>query len=307
MLFRSLFRSDLVGITEVACPGGPDRHEEESSVTDLLLFPRHGSFTNAPNAGEPMHADPTRVLFLNRDEGYRVRHARPIADATTVVWVEPSALDHLLGERGLRAMGGRAFSTVAGRTSPMSDLSLRKLVRSLTQSSVGLASADGLLIEEVAVGVVADAVAPGPERPASRAGSAARRTRVRAVRRVQETIAEDLGRSNSLGSLAAITGMSPTHLSRVFHQTVGLPIHRYRRRLRLRAALDRLLEGERDLTGLALDLGFADHSHLTASMRGEYGLTPSAVRAGGAGGAGRAAGVGAGLARPDLVKRAGTS
>ncbi|WP_348652834.1 AraC family transcriptional regulator [Polyangium sp. y55x31] len=40
----------------------------------------------------------------------------------------------------------------------------------------------------------------------------------------------------------------------------------------------RLLGGARDLTALALDLGFADHSHFTNAFRREFGCSPSAVR-----------------------------
>jgi AraC-like DNA-binding protein len=44
-------------------------------------------------------------------------------------------------------------------------------------------------------------------------------------------------------------------------------------------ALERLAAGERDLTALALDLGFADHAHLTNTVRRELGRPPSAFRA----------------------------
>ncbi len=54
--------------------------------------------------------------------------------------------------------------------------------------------------------------------------------------------------------------------------------HRYLVRLRLGEALDRLAQGERDLATLATDLGFAHHSHFTASFRTTYGTTPAAVR-----------------------------
>ncbi len=82
-----------------------------------------------------------------------------------------------------------------------------------------------------------------------------------------------------LTEIAAAFGMSPFTLCRVFHRHAGLPVHRYRVRLRLRHALDRLAGGERDLTGLALDLGFSDHSHLTNAFRAEFGVPPSAFRA----------------------------
>ena len=49
-------------------------------------------------------------------------------------------------------------------------------------------------------------------------------------------------------------------------------------RLRVRAALERLSGGERDLARLAAELGFADQSHLCRVVRAETGGTPSALR-----------------------------
>jgi AraC-like DNA-binding protein len=50
-------------------------------------------------------------------------------------------------------------------------------------------------------------------------------------------------------------------------------------RLRLHASLERVAEPGSDLTAVALDLGFASHSHFTAAFRRSFGLTPSALRA----------------------------
>jgi hypothetical protein len=75
------------------------------------------------------------------------------------------------------------------------------------------------------------------------------------------------------------TGCSPHHLSRVFSQLTGLTVSQYRNRLRVSLALERVAEGEPDLAGLAWDLGFADHAHLTRTVRAATGRTPSSLRA----------------------------
>jgi AraC-like DNA-binding protein len=49
-------------------------------------------------------------------------------------------------------------------------------------------------------------------------------------------------------------------------------------RLRVRAAMERLAGGERDLARLAADLGFADQSHLCRVVRDETGRTPAVLR-----------------------------
>jgi len=46
----------------------------------------------------------------------------------------------------------------------------------------------------------------------------------------------------------------------------------------LRMALE-LLRSRRGLTEIALDLGYASHSHFTSAFRNYFGITPSRYRA----------------------------
>lgn len=91
-------------------------------------------------------------------------------------------------------------------------------------------------------------------------------------------LSDSIDEPPSLIDLAARLDCSPFHLSRVFRTTTGLTLRGYIRRLRAALAADRLRRGEDDLTSLALDLGFCDHSHFTNSFRREWGVTPSRVR-----------------------------
>jgi AraC-like DNA-binding protein len=78
--------------------------------------------------------------------------------------------------------------------------------------------------------------------------------------------------------LARRVAVSPHHLSRVFRTETGETISRYRNRLRVRLALERLASGEPCLARLAADLGFADQGHLARVVRRELGATPSLLR-----------------------------
>ncbi|MGH3403132.1 MAG: helix-turn-helix transcriptional regulator, partial [Streptosporangiaceae bacterium] len=93
----------------------------------------------------------------------------------------------------------------------------------------------------------------------------------------REALAADPARPG-LADLARRVGCSPHHLSRVFHRQTGLTLTRYRRRILVLAALDAFEAGERDLTGLAARVGFADHAHLTRTVRQECGRTPRDLR-----------------------------
>lgn len=73
-------------------------------------------------------------------------------------------------------------------------------------------------------------------------------------------------------------GTSAFHLCRSFRAVHGRTLHRHLTSLRLRASLEAVAERRQDLTQVALDHGFASHSHFTAAFRREYGLTPRAWR-----------------------------
>ncbi|MFG2107029.1 helix-turn-helix domain-containing protein [Micromonospora chersina] len=77
---------------------------------------------------------------------------------------------------------------------------------------------------------------------------------------------------------ARALGVSPYRLRREFQARVGVPLTRYRNRLRVGRFLDRLEEGAESLAGLAAGLGFADQAHLTRTVRAQLGHTPGRLR-----------------------------
>jgi len=93
----------------------------------------------------------------------------------------------------------------------------------------------------------------------------------------REVIARHLTSSLSLSSIAVGVGVSPFHLARVFRMQCGSSVHEYVHQLRLRTALSRVMDGE-DLTRVALDMGYASHSHFTARFRRVFGSPPSSLR-----------------------------
>jgi len=100
----------------------------------------------------------------------------------------------------------------------------------------------------------------------------------RAVERARELLACDPSSADSLHEIARAVASSPFHLARRFKQANGIGLHGYRTRLRMALALARLCDGEENLTGLALDLGYSSHSHFTATFRSHFGASPSNAR-----------------------------
>ncbi|MGH8791700.1 MAG: helix-turn-helix transcriptional regulator [Stackebrandtia sp.] len=111
----------------------------------------------------------------------------------------------------------------------------------------------------------------------SRGSPAARTARRRLADAAQEALAF-APQTSSLTALARRLGTARSHLSRVFHAETGETLTRRRARLRVQAALDSLETGDDNLSELAVRLGFADHAHLTRTMRRETGATPRELR-----------------------------
>jgi AraC-like DNA-binding protein len=118
-------------------------------------------------------------------------------------------------------------------------------------------------------------LAAEPQVPGRRAVGARRSQRLADL--VRQAINDDV--RVRLDELALLAGVSAYHLSRTFRRVTGMTISRYRRRIRVRSAIDRLATGERDLARLAAELDYADQAHLTRSLRSEIDITPGHLRA----------------------------
>jgi transcriptional regulator GlxA family with amidase domain len=100
-----------------------------------------------------------------------------------------------------------------------------------------------------------------------------------AVHRVQDAIAGDPARPWPARRLAQLAGTSPRHLSRLFHEHVGMHLADYRNRLR--AALARELIGQTrlDIERVAERAGFASTRQLRRVWRQLYASSPREARA----------------------------
>ncbi|WP_435591624.1 helix-turn-helix domain-containing protein [Nocardia sp. bgisy118] len=86
--------------------------------------------------------------------------------------------------------------------------------------------------------------------------------------------AASAGGPPSLGDLAAAVAMSPSRLSHLFTEHVGLPYAAWRRWTRLHLAVGTVRAGG-SLTEAAHAAGFTDSAHLTKTCRDLFGITPT--------------------------------
>jgi transcriptional regulator GlxA family with amidase domain len=99
-----------------------------------------------------------------------------------------------------------------------------------------------------------------------------------AVHRVQDAIAADLTKSWSLSALARLAGASDRHLSRLFHEHVGMSIPEYSNRLRVAYAQELLRETRFDMERVAEQSGFSSTRQLRRAWQRIYKGPPREVR-----------------------------
>ena len=73
-------------------------------------------------------------------------------------------------------------------------------------------------------------------------------------------------------------GIAPWTLSRDFGLVFGVSPETFRARARARHALKRIRDTHAPLASIAVQLGFADQSHMTRSVKQLTGITPQAWR-----------------------------
>lgn len=95
-----------------------------------------------------------------------------------------------------------------------------------------------------------------------------------AVQIIQERYAEPL----TVAELAAETGLSRSQFDRQFQRLFGMSPREYLLRVRVRAACRMLIQTEDQVTQIALQTGFYDHSHFSRTFRRIMGTSPLVFR-----------------------------
>jgi AraC family transcriptional regulator len=98
------------------------------------------------------------------------------------------------------------------------------------------------------------------------------------LRRVLEAMNEGLADDFSLAHFSRLAGLSEYHFSRMFKRATGLSPSQYFIRLRMSRARHLLLETDRSIIDVGLDVGYSSPSHFSQVFRREVGVTPSAYR-----------------------------
>jgi AraC-like DNA-binding protein len=257
----------------------PSESPEEPNTAHSIVFIRRGLFRRK-HRGETLLADPNYILFLNAGEPYRYSHPVPDGDDCTILAV-PALIALELVARHVPRDAERPeapFRLGHGTSSRRARWLHYEFLTLVRAGATTLAVEDAL--SELADEAIRAAYGTLVKHLNSNGLSAhARRRRRDLVEATKLVVNERIDSLPSLKDLARSVDCSPFHLSRVFQQGTGLSLRRYIGRIRTSIAAERLATGERDLTELALDLGYTDHSHFTNSFRKSWGVPPSRFRA----------------------------
>jgi AraC family transcriptional regulator len=257
---RTLVETPALGVFDVVCfsPGGAPRSEERADVTQVVL-PTDGVYA-VHRGHDEVIADVASAVILAAGREYRVGHPVDGGDRSIVLVFPPEIIEDALG----------ADPIDGGVVGPRVRLGLHALRSALRPGSDEVPEAEELallLLDRIG----RDLGSPGPSRQPGKHQWAR-------VQEVRAFLAAAPGRRWRFGEVARLVHSSPFHLARQFRAITGESVASYLLRLRVALALERIAQGEADLSAMAADLGFATHSHFSARFRSVLGVSPSWVR-----------------------------
>ena len=283
LTFRTLYDSSNVSVSDYncrACRGGPAAEEHTDSHKIVLL--RRGVFCKHVGR-QSITADVNQAVFFAKGSTYRVSHPVGCGDRGTIFTLAPQVLNDMLCEidPAYADQPDQAFPFASGPCDSGVFWKHRQLLRRLEATDAR--PLDPMWADETALQMMGEILAAAFERYGKPQTHRRSGTAVDHADRAEAAkcyLACKMGERITLDDVARSVHTSPFHLTRIFRQHTGVPVHRYLTRLRLRTSLERLADGMRDLTALALELGYSSHSHFTDTFRREFGRTPSDVRKG---------------------------
>lgn len=275
---HTLFAGPWLQIGHIAVhPASSACGELETAEHNVLALPLAGVFAKHDGPRRHVVATPSHALLISPDQPYRLSFPGCIGDRCLALRFTPAGLARAMPE----AMAGDGFDESIFHTHTLLPPAVM-LARSELWHGLARGEIDALEAEERGIDLLEAALCAARRQPAApcRRAMVPRGSwlRMRQVSRVVEAICAEPERRWTLGELADRACVSPGHLAHVFRAELGLSVYGYVMRSRLARALDAVLDSDAGLLEIALDTGFASHSHFTAKFRTLFGRTPQQLR-----------------------------
>lgn len=236
---------------------------EGPALLERVAAPAHGSRWGAMHQSQQWRC----VLPGAGQVHWRSGDEMVFVDALTAFRMRPGDLYQLRHDAGREhdvychgEQDAAPGAVRAWRVGPRELLQLRRATRDVQRGRVTVAEA-GRIVHQALARSQPLPVAADPSLPT----------------RARQVLARH-GAGLSVDELSEELSCSPFHLMRQFRRELGTSAHQYRLHLRIAAALQRLQDGDRDLAGVAHDLGFCSQSHLGDVMQRVAGCTPGEAR-----------------------------
>jgi AraC-like DNA-binding protein len=263
MLNRTELRAGPVSVVEYRCTAGPSsRPFPELHRSYSVSFVRKGSFGYHAR-GRSYELVAGSVLVGRSGDEFTCTHDHHVCGDECLAF-------HLDEEAAEAVDPGRSLWRGGCLPPRAATMMLGALAQSVLdgRNPLGLDELGWLFPAKVA-----QAVGGG----AARASSPGARDRRRAVEAALWLDAHS-SEAVDLDAVARYVGLSPFHFLRLFSRVIGATPHQYLVRLRLQHAARLLAEGERTITDVALDVGFADLSNFVRTFHRACGASPRDFR-----------------------------
>lgn len=208
------------------------------------------------------HVLPAGTLSLMNPEEPHTGHAESERLVYRMLYVEEERLPALLGRKQLP----RGFQALNPADDGQVAAGLARLATEFERGDVLSLESELLAVLELVF------VRHGGLRP-----SAAARRDGGVTAQLRDYLEAHYCEAVSLERLAGLLDRHPRHLIDSFRRAYGVPPHTYLLQRRVREAKRRLLEGAAPVE-LALELGFYDQAHFSATFRRFTGVTPGRFR-----------------------------
>jgi AraC family transcriptional regulator len=260
----------MLSIRHVECrPLDQNCSEVEYSDADIVVMPLRGAFVKHILSGKKLLAEPCQAVFFAAGRPYRVSHEVALHDDSLALQFSPDVLQQVL------ANTTSADNFYAIETNSL--LSAQVIAeRSMLLWRLKHQIAEPMEVEETSLNLISAAF-----RNAGRSKNRFEHRRSRRSDQVEAArvaLIQNPEQKWTLSELSEKVDCSPYHLTRIFRNEIGIPLHQYQMRMRIAKSLNALLDTNDDLTNIALDAGFYSHSHFTSTFRQAVGTSPNEFR-----------------------------
>jgi AraC family transcriptional regulator len=147
----------------------------------------------------------------------------------------------------------------------------------LAREAISPGFASGILVESLTIGLIVE-LARFLDASVSPEGTTTGRLAPWQLRRLIEYVEAHTGGSPTMADLAALCGISPDHLGRVFRRTTGQSVMAFVGEVRMRKARTLLSQTNLTLKEISYRLGFPSQSGFSIAFRRAAGETPKQFR-----------------------------